>query len=109
MFGIRAPTVVGSSKNCDQNGDRVSKYYKSCHIWSINLKEVLGKYEKYGTLSINDHLTLFINFWKYVDGFYHFQGKESKDLSSMDCDDERQSSSSLSSTEWEDQVNLKLF
>lgn len=42
--------------------------------------------------------------------FIIFQGKEIKDHQhSMDCDDERRSSSSLSSTEWEDQVTTVLF
>ena len=37
---------VGISEGCDQNGDRVSKNDKSCHICSMRLKAVLVKYEK---------------------------------------------------------------
>ena len=38
--------IVGISKICDQNGDRVSKNYKYSHICSMALKRVLAKYEK---------------------------------------------------------------
>ena len=44
--------IVGISEGCDQNGDRVSKNDKSCHICIMRLKGVLVKYEKYGTLSM---------------------------------------------------------
>ena len=37
--------IVGSGKNCDQNGDRVSKIDKSCHVSSMRLKCILIKYE----------------------------------------------------------------
>ena len=41
---------------CDQNGGRLSKYDKSIHIGSIQLKRFFFvKYEKYGTLSIFFH------------------------------------------------------
>ena len=35
--------IVGISKSWDQNGDRVSKYAKSCHVCSIKLKGLLMK------------------------------------------------------------------
>ena len=45
--------IVGFSKDCDKNGDRVSKNNENCHICIISwLKVVLVNYEKYGTLSI---------------------------------------------------------
>ena len=44
--------IVWSGRNCDQNGDRVSTYDKSCHICSMRLNRHLVKYEKYGTLSM---------------------------------------------------------
>ena len=34
---------------CDQNGDRVSKYNKSCHICSLRQKELYINIIKYGT------------------------------------------------------------
>ena len=37
---------------CNQNGGRVSKNDKSWHSFSMILKKVLVKYEKYGTLSM---------------------------------------------------------
>ena len=43
--------IVWISDECDQNGDRVSKNDKSCHICSTRQKGVFVKYEKYGTLS----------------------------------------------------------
>ena len=49
----RSNQFVGTSKVCDQNGNRVSKTNYSCHICSMRLKSVLAKYEKYGTLFIN--------------------------------------------------------
>ena len=64
---------------CDQNGDRVSKNNKSCHICNIRL---LMKYEKYGALSIylypghakdsNCYLILFLYYFPlYVTNLYH--------------------------------------
>ena len=35
--------IVGSDKNYDQNGDRMSKYDKSGQICSIRLKRLLGR------------------------------------------------------------------
>ena len=37
---------------CDQNGDRVSKYNKSCHIYSLRQKELYINIIRYGTQSI---------------------------------------------------------
>ena len=45
---------VGISEVCDQNGVRVSKNNKSCHICSMRLKSVLAQYEKYGALSMHN-------------------------------------------------------
>ena len=45
--------IVGSAKNCNQNGDKVSKRDKSCHIWTIRQKCVLVKYVRNRTLSID--------------------------------------------------------
>ena len=45
--------IVGISEGSDQNGDRVSKNDKSCHIHRMRPKGVLVKYEKYVTLSID--------------------------------------------------------
>ena len=42
--------IVRIGEVCDQNGDRVSKNNKSCHICSMRVKRLLVKYEKYGTL-----------------------------------------------------------
>ena len=44
--------IVRISEGCDQNGNRVSKNDKSCHICSMRLKGVLVTYEKYGTMFI---------------------------------------------------------
>ena len=46
--------IVWSGKNCDQNGDRVSKYDKKFHICSMGIKRLFVKYERYGTLSMNN-------------------------------------------------------
>ena len=35
--------IVGISEGCDQNGDRVSKNDKSCHICIMRQKGVIGK------------------------------------------------------------------
>ena len=35
--------VIGSGKNCDQNGDRVSKYHEKCHICNTRLKKAFGE------------------------------------------------------------------
>ena len=35
--------IVGNGNNCDQNGDRVSKNHKSCHIFSMRLKRIFSK------------------------------------------------------------------
>ena len=35
--------IVGSGENCDQNGDRVSKNEKSCHICSMRWKRKLTR------------------------------------------------------------------
>ena len=35
--------IVGVSKNCDQNGDKVSKYNKICYISSMIQKGLLVK------------------------------------------------------------------
>ena len=51
--------IVGISEYRDQNGDRVSKYDKSCNICSIKTIRVLAKYEQYekcGTLSMHEAL-----------------------------------------------------
>ena len=53
---------VGTSKICNRNGDRGSKTDKSCLICSMRLKNVLVKYEKYGTLSLH----LFIVLLRYL-------------------------------------------
>ena len=47
---------VGFCGGCDQNGDRVSKNGKSCHICIRWLRMVLVSYEKNGTLSLNDSI-----------------------------------------------------
>ena len=58
---------MGLEKVCDQNGDRVSKNDKSCHIYGIRLKCVLSKYEKYGTrLCMSDHLFTFCITWSLM-------------------------------------------
>ena len=44
--------MVEVSEVYDQNGNRVSKNDKSCHIFGIRLKGVWAKSEKYGTLSM---------------------------------------------------------
>ena len=49
--------IVWISEGCDQNGERVSKNGKSCHICSMRLKGMTVKYEEYETLSIY-YLTL---------------------------------------------------
>ena len=36
-------------KVCDQNGDRVSKNVKICHICKMRLLNVFAQYKKYGT------------------------------------------------------------
>ena len=41
-----ASQIVGVSKICDQNGDRVSKNVKSCHICSMRLKRLLTENKK---------------------------------------------------------------
>ena len=51
---------VRISEVCDQNGDGVSKNYKSSHIFSMRLKRVLVKYEKYGALSIHVGIYTFL-------------------------------------------------
>ena len=53
--------IVGFIKDCDQNGDRVSKINVSCHICIRSLKSVFVRYEKYGTLFIN----LTLNVWGF--------------------------------------------
>ena len=53
--------MVGISESCDPNVDRVSRNDKSCHICSLRLKDVLVKYEKYGTLSIYNIGTSYIS------------------------------------------------
>ena len=52
--------IVQVNEVCDQNGDKVSKSNKSCHIYSIRQKGLLALYEKCGTLSVNDngHLSM---------------------------------------------------
>ena len=44
--------IVQISKVCDQNGDRVSKNSKICHVWSVLLKGRFSEIQKNGTLSI---------------------------------------------------------
>ena len=44
--------IVRISEVCDQNGDRVFKNNKSCHIIVWGSKGLLAKNEKYGTLFI---------------------------------------------------------
>ena len=41
--------IVGTSKVCDQSGDRVSKSNKSSHICSMRLKGLLAENKKYET------------------------------------------------------------
>ena len=50
--------IVVISWGWDQNDDRVSKNNKSCHFCSMRLKSVLVKYEKYGTLLIDDPICM---------------------------------------------------
>ena len=46
--------------SCDQNGDRVSKYDKSCHICGARLKRHFVKYDNMGLcLYINDRVQPF--------------------------------------------------
>ena len=54
--------IVGSGKWCDQNGDSVSTSDKSYYICMIRLKRLLVKCEKYGALSIQILLYLYLNF-----------------------------------------------
>ena len=52
--------ILEISKVSDQNGDRVSKNGKSCHIYNKRVKGVLAKYEKYGIclhISLTNTLT----------------------------------------------------
>ena len=42
----RISQIVWISEGCDQNGERVSKNAKSCHICRMKLKGVLLKYER---------------------------------------------------------------
>ena len=45
----------GLAKVCDQNGDRLSKNDRSCHICSMIQKNVFfARHEKYEMMSIND-------------------------------------------------------
>ena len=59
--------LSGLEKVCDQNGDRESKNDKSCHMYSIGLKCVLAKYEKYGTLSIYVWLSIYFLYHLILD------------------------------------------
>ena len=47
--------IVGISRDCDENGGRVSKNDNNFNICIKRLKGVLVKYEKYGTVSIHAH------------------------------------------------------
>ena len=61
--------IVGISEDCDQNGERVSKTDKSCHVCIMRLKGVLVKYEKMG-LCLLMALPYYLYFSNKLEFFY---------------------------------------
>ena len=76
--------IVRSGNNCDQNGDRLSKYDKSWHICSVRLKRFFCKmwkiWDSVYLWSFKTYVQHFLTVNKVMQGVGEFQQRYQDDL-----------------------------